>query len=163
MIAYRIDYVDNSPQDAPSATPGQEVTADVRRVIDGDTILVDQQGVERRVRLLGIDTPESVKPGAPVECFGPEAAARTTELLTGQTVRLEPDPTQDQTDVYGRTLAYVWLDDVLVNDVLVAEGFAREYTYEVLGIHHDILAESQRHARDEGLGLWSSATCAGGR
>lgn len=135
----------------------------VVRVVDGDTVIVSEAGRDVRVRLLGIDTPESVKPDSPVECFGPEAAARTTELLAGTSVWLEADPTQDAVDQYGRTLAYVWLDeDTLVNEVLVAEGYAREYTYDEPGTHQRSLIEAEARAKDNEAGLWSPTSCSGG-
>jgi micrococcal nuclease len=129
----------------------------VERVVDGDTVIVLRDGAEERVRLLGIDTPESVKPDSPVECFGPEASARTAELLTGRSVWLENDPTQATVDQYGRTLAYAWLDEsTLVNLVLVAEGYAYEYTYDVPGVHQAALAAAQDEASAAGLGLWGA-------
>lgn len=135
------------------------VGAEVVRVVDGDTLIVNQDGAEVRVRLLGIDTPESVKPDSPVECYGPEASARTTELASGRIVRLEGDPTQDAVDQYGRTLAYVWLDDAtMLNEVLVAEGYAREYTYEQPGSHQALLLDAQRRAQAADAGLWSACT-----
>ncbi|MBD3777711.1 thermonuclease family protein [Cellulomonas hominis] len=132
---------------------------EVVRVVDGDTLIIDQDGTEVRVRLLGIDTPESVKPDSPVECYGPEAAARTNELAAGKVVRLEGDPTQDTVDQYGRTLAYVWLDDAtMLNELLVAEGYAREYTYDQPGSHQAELLEAQQRAQTAGAGLWSACT-----
>lgn len=129
----------------------------VERVVDGDTVIVLRDGAEERVRLLGIDTPESVKPDSPVECFGPEASARTAELLTGRSVWLEGDPTQESVDQYGRTLAYAWLDEsTLVNQVLVAEGYAYEYTYGVPGVHQEALAAAQDEASAARLGLWGA-------
>ena len=101
----------------------------VRHVTDGDTIDVLIGRRSTVIRLLGIDTPETKKPNVAVQCYGPEASARTTQLLSGQSVWLETDPTQDKLDKYGRTLAYVWLDQTLVDDVLVREGYAHEYTY----------------------------------
>lgn len=145
---------------AASGGPAGEVLR-VVRVVDGDTIVVDQDGAQVRVRLLGIDTPETVKPDSPVECFGPDASARAHELLDGQSVLLENDPTQDAVDAYGRTLAYVWVGDALVNEVLVAEGYAREYTYDTPGIHHQELVDAQDAAEANGLGLWSPDMCDG--
>ncbi|NHT18489.1 thermonuclease family protein [Cellulomonas sp. IC4_254] len=149
----------------PAAAPGSPTEVrpasavgplTVRRVVDGDTIIVLRDGAEERVRLLGIDTPESVQPDSPVECFGPEASARTDELLSGRSVWLEGDPTEDAVDRFGRTLAYAWLDETtLVNRVLVAEGYAHEYTYGVPGVHQAALRAAEDDARDGGLGLWS--------
>ena len=79
----------------------------VLRVIDGDTVEVAYRGSAVSVRVIGIDTPETVHPSEPVECGGPQASAMATRLLTGKQVRLVFDPSQGRTDYYGRTLAYV--------------------------------------------------------
>lgn len=155
---------ESPPAPAPAAGSATEVRPasavgplTVRRVVDGDTIIVLRDGAEERVRLLGIDTPESVQPDSPVECFGPEASARAGELLSGRSVWLESDPTQDAVDRYGRTLAYVWLDETtLVNRVLVAEGYASEYTYGSPGVHQAALEAAEDAARSGGVGLWGS-------
>lgn len=102
---------DRRPEAAPSAPNPPELGGPVSRVVDGDTADVQIEGVTTRIRIIGIDTPETVAPGQPVDCFGPEASARARELLEGQTVTLEPDPTQDQIDAFGRLLVYVTLPD----------------------------------------------------
>ena len=132
----------------------------VERVVDGDTIIV--QGVGR-VRLIGVDTPETVDPRRPVECFGKEASAFTTRLLEGQHVRLEYD--QERTDRYGRTLAYVHLEDgTFANAEIVRQGYGHAYTR--FPFHYlDEFREHQREARQADRGLWG-ARCAdlpGGR
>ena len=94
---------------------------DVVRVVDGDTLIVSVDGSECRIRMIGIDTPESVHPDASRNTEqGKAAAAYTTELLTGKQVYLEYDT--DRTDDYGRTLAYVWLDGCMVEDLLLESG-----------------------------------------
>ena len=92
---------------------------------------------------------------------GPEASARTTQLLSGQSVWLETDPTQDTLDKYGRTLAYVWLDQTLVDDVLVREGYAHEYTYGKPYAYQARFLADQAAAKAQGLGFWSASTCNG--
>ncbi len=132
----------------------------VAGVIDGDTILVDDAGTATTVRLLGIDTTETVDPDLPVQCFGPEASARADRLLTGQQVWLETDPSQATVDTYGRTLAYVWLsDDQLVNLQLIEEGYAREYTYDQPYRYQDTFQAAEAKAIVDALGLWSPAAC----
>lgn len=106
--------------------PDQEAT--VVAVVDGDTLdvqLVD--GEQFRVRIIGIDTPETVAPGRPVACWGPEASARTRELLQGQVVWLERDVSD--LDRFGRLVRHVWLGDELVAEVLLREGHARAYAF----------------------------------
>ena len=155
-----------STNDQKPEQPGMPAQAqgpfDVVDVIDGDTILVDDAGTGTTVRLLGIDTPETVDPDLPVQCFGPEASARTEQLLTGQHVWLETDPSQAAVDNYSRTLAYVWLsDDQLVNLQLIEEGYAREYTYDNPYRHQDTFQAAQADAVHAGRGLWSATACGG--
>lgn len=134
----------------------------VSGVVDGDTVLVDVAGTPTTVRLLGIDTPETVHPDQPAQCYGPEAAARADELLTGGQVWLETDPSQAAADTYARTLAYLWLPGGdLVNLRLIEEGYAREYTYDRPYRYRDTFRAMQAAARAAQLGLWSPATCAG--
>jgi endonuclease YncB( thermonuclease family) len=134
----------------------------VRSVADGDTLRVEQGGRSVRVRLLGIDAPELNLPEGPAACFGEEAARRARELLDGGRVWLEYDPSQGRTDRFGRELAYVWLDErTLVNQVLVREGAAHEYTYDGPYRYQDAFRQAQRDATGQGAGLWNSGTCAG--
>ena len=97
----------------------------VKRVVDGDTVVLSFSGDDDTVRLIGIDTPETVKPNSPVECFGPEAAERTKFLLPPETkVRVERDI--EARDRYGRLLAYLRRvdDGLFINESLITEGFA---------------------------------------
>jgi micrococcal nuclease len=147
---------------ATDAGRGDQRAADatVVRVVDGDTLVVASEGEEERVRLIGIDTPESVKPGTPVECFGKEASAHLTDLLPeGTPVRLERDV--EARDRYERLLAYVYRaeDDLFVNRTMVAEGYAQPATYPPNVAHTEELVAAGRLAREEGLGLW--AACGG--
>ena len=134
----------------------------VASVTDGDTIRVTVLGRSTRVRLIGIDTPEVTDPRKPVQCFGQEASRRAHDLLDGTQVWLEYDPSQSRRDRYGRTLAYVWLtDEVLVNEKMVYEGYAHEYTYETPYKYRDTFRAAEQAARAAERGLWSPATCAG--
>jgi len=131
----------------------------VARVVDGDTIVVST-GVT--LRLIGIDTPETVDPRKPVQCFGREASNRAHELLDHTNVSLEYDPTQGRLDRYGRTLAYVWMSGGrLYNKVMIEDGYAHEYTYSVPYRYQSVFIAAERAARDGQRGLWSPATCAG--
>lgn len=125
----------------------------VTRVVDGDTAVMTLDGVEVRVRFIGIDTPESVAPDQPVECYGKQASAYTTSRIEGRTIRLELDV--ERMDRYGRTLAYVWIGDELLNETLVAEGYALVTTYPPNVRYVDRFVAAQREAREAGRGLWS--------
>jgi micrococcal nuclease len=132
-------------------------SATVTRVVDGDTIRVRVAGRDERVRLVGIDTPESVKPGTPVQCFALAASARTKALLPeGSKVRLVRDV--EQRDQYGRLLAYVYResDDLFVNLALAREGFAVALTVPPNVAHADEFVAAAREARENGRGLWAA-------
>jgi micrococcal nuclease len=129
----------------------------VVRVVDGDTVDVRVGGRTERVRLIGVDTPESVAHDRPVQCFGTEASAATAALLpAGTEVRLERD--EVVRDRYDRLLAYVWRveDDLLVNLALVEGGFADAVTFGDNEAVFDVLAAAEATARADGVGLWSA-------
>ena len=131
----------------------------VLKVIDGDTIVADIKGTQTTIRLMGIDTPETVDPRKPVQCFGKEASARATALLTGQRVKLEYEPTQ-KIDKYGRTLAYVFLPDGRhVNKLLIEEGYAHEYTYSLPYQYQTEFKSAQQLAETNQAGLWAPGAC----
>lgn len=138
--------------DRPPGAPGAAV---VVHPVDGDTVVVRVGGREEPVRLIGIDTPESVARDRPVECFGPEAKQRTAELLPeGTAVRLERD--LEARDRYGRLLAYVTRadDGTFVNELLVAEGYAAAFPYPPNTAHAATFAAAEATARAAGRGLW---------
>lgn len=145
---------------APSSTPGGDgrSSATVTRVVDGDTVIAQVGGEELRVRLIGIDTPETVAPDQPVECFGPAASEFTHRRLEGEDVELEFDV--ERLDPYGRTLAYVWLGGELFNETLVREGYAVVTTFPPDVRYVDRFVAAQRVARERHLGLWGA--CPGG-
>lgn len=133
----------------------------VVKVTDGDTIQVAAQGRTTPVRLIGVDTPETVSPDEPVGYFGKEASAHTKETLTGRLVRLEIPRIGDSEDAYGRTLAYVYLDtdtdgsyDHPYNEDLITLGLARTTTFS-----HEHRREYERlreEAEKRSVGLWSA-------
>jgi len=137
-------------QNAPSANVDGNLFL-VTRVIDGDTIEIEGG---QRVRYIGIDTPETVDPRKPVQCFGVEASNKNKQLVEGKRVRLEKDITE--TDRYGRLVRYVYVDDVFINLKLVAEGFAYSYTYPPDVKYQSQFVEVQRVAREQKRGLWGS-------
>lgn len=131
-------------------------------VVDGDTIKVLLDGERVSIRVIGIDTPETRDPRKPVQCFGREATARAEALLGGGEVWLSFDPTQDRIDRYDRLLAYVWLPDGhLFEWVMVTDGYAHEYTYDLPYRYQAELQEAERAARAAERGLWSPTSCAG--
>lgn len=151
--------------------PGYEV-ATVTRVVDGDTIEATissvtpgpgagegEIGRNYDIRLIGIDTPESVKPGSPVECFAKEASAAAKALLEGQEVLLVKDV--EETDRYDRLLRYVYMGDEMANARLVANGYAYAYTYPPSVRHSNLFVELQGQAREASRGLWARDTCNG--
>lgn len=156
-----------SPEPAlePTAQTSQNrQSAQVIDVIDGDTLKVLLDGQEATIRLIGIDTPESVHLQQPVECFGREAAARTRELAADQPVQLEADPTQDSVDRFGRLLRYVYLPNgTLLNWELIYQGYGFEYTYEVPYVYQTEFRQAEQDARQNQRGLWAPDACNGER
>jgi micrococcal nuclease len=134
----------------------------VTKVTDGDTLHIDMDGTDEKIRLIGINTPETVDPRTTVQCFGKEASSRMKELADGKLVRLEYDESQDERDAYGRLLAYVYLEDgQMLNRKMVAEGYAYEYTYMKPYRYQAEFREAQNIARTSGRGLWNQDTCNG--
>jgi len=140
--------------DIPLTPPPNLTPASVVRVVDGDTIEVKIYGKLYTVRYIGVDTPETVHPSRPVECFGKEAYRRNRELVGGKMVQLEKDVSE--TDRYGRLLRYIWVEGQMVNAVLVAEGYAHAVTYPPDVKYAELFRELERKARQEGRGLWSA-------
>ena len=131
--------------------------ARVVRVVDGDTVIVALAGREERLRYIGIDAPESVRPDSPVEPFGPESAAANAALVGGREVIPERDVSDR--DEFGRLLRYVWLETadgtLFVNLDLVVRGYANPITIPPDVLHAGLLRAAARSARDAGRGLWS--------
>lgn len=149
-------YTQASParvrQNQPAET-GKPVWRTVVRVVDGDTIILD--GGER-IRLIGVDTPETVHPRKPVEYYGKEASAFTKRTVEGKRVWLEYD--QERTDRYGRTLAYVHMEDGRVlNEEIVRQGYGHAYTKYPFK-YMERYREFARQARQSGAGLWGGGS-----
>lgn len=145
---------DSSSDSTSSPEAEGAVTARVERVIDGDTIEVDLGGETEDVRYIGVDTPETVKPATPVQCFGPEASERNHELVEDRTVRLEFD--RERRDVYGRLLAYVFVGDRFVNADMVRGGYARTLEIAPNTSRAMQLGRIEAEAGEAGRGLWSA-------
>jgi micrococcal nuclease len=139
----------------PSAAPpeaGDLVT--VARVVDGDTFIAQAADRRFRVRLIGVDTPETVKPQTPVQCFGREASSYARRALDGRRVRLVYDV--DKYDRYGRVLAYVYVGTEFFNLELVRRGYGVVLTVPPDVAHVDDFVAAQVSARTSGRGLWSA-------
>ncbi len=140
--------------DRSGAEPGARMSARVLDVVDGDTIEVELGGSPEDVRLIGVDTPETVDPDEPVGCFGPEASEFTQRLLEGHEVELRFDA--ELRDDYGRLLAFVYLGRRFVNAELVERGLARTLVIEPNDSAARPLARLEARAGAAGRGLWGA-------
>lgn len=130
---------------------------EVVKIVDGDTFKVKVEERTVTVRMIGVDTPETVDPRKVVQCFGKEASAKTKELLWKHSVVLKIDPTQAIADKYGRLLAYVYRDDgIFINKYLLENGYAHEYTYNVPYQYQKDFKDLEKKAREGKVGLWGS-------
>lgn len=135
-------------------------TSKVIKVVDGDTVTVETNGVRETIRIIGINTPETVDPRKPVECFGQEASARAHELLDNQTVTLEADSTQGESDKYDRLLRYIFLSNGSdFGKQMISEGYAYEYTYSTPYKYQQDYKTSQSDAEKAKRGLWADGAC----
>ncbi len=150
----------NEGADTAPVTPDGLESATVVRVVDGDTIIVRLDGREQRVRYIGVDTPETVKPDTPEECYGKQASDENHRLVDGQTVYLERDVSN--TDDFDRLLRYVYIDGEqdqprrFVNLLLVEGGFAEARSYPPNTSRQSELDAAERDARAAGRGMWSA-------
>jgi len=129
-------------------------------VVDGDTVKILYSGAEQSIRFLGIDAPETtLLRNKKLGCFGQEAKAYLTSLLLGKQVHLEFDPTQQKTDSYKRRLNYVYLDDQLINEMMLAQGYAKEYTFKTPYQYRAEFLSAQQEAQDDLLGLRNPTVC----
>jgi micrococcal nuclease len=142
----------NEKERGAGAELGRSAEAEVERVVDGDTIEVTIGAGVEDVRYIGVDTPESVAPGEPVECFGKAASRENERLVGGETVRLVFD--SERRDDYGRLLAYVYVGELFVNGALVEDGFARTLEIEPNTSRAGRLERLEADAGREGRGLW---------
>ncbi len=122
----------------------------VDRVVDGDTIIVEYNGKKEYVRLIGIDSPEEN-----TECYATEATNRTKELIENKKVMLNSDSSQNDLDKYGRLLRYVRLTDgTFINQKLIEEGYAKEYTYKVAYQYQEAFRQAEKEAKNNQKGIW---------
>jgi micrococcal nuclease len=136
--------------------PGARLAGTVTRVVDGDTVHARVGGRDETIRYIGLDTPETMKPNTPVQCFGKAASAANRRLVDGQRVRLRLDA--EPRDRYGRLLAYVYRrrDGLFVNAALVRDGFATILTIPPNVSHSGDLRALERRARARRRGLWGA-------
>lgn len=149
----------STPQGATSPSPLYQVIS----VTDGDTIRIDYDGASTPLRLIGVDTPESVDPRTTVQCFGVKSYEHLKSRLTGKQVRIESDPTQSDRDKYDRLLRYVYLDNEDIGLSIITNGYGHEYTYSIPYQKQAEYKNAQSEASKAERGLWSPSTCAGSK
>lgn len=136
------------------------VVARVSRVVDGDTIKILTSYGEDTIRLIGIDSPETLDPRKPVQCFGNEATREMIKLVWGKNIQLEADSTQGERDKYGRLLRFIFLEDgTPINKTMIERGYAFEYTYAAPYKYRDEYIAAEEYARTNQLGLWNPSVC----
>lgn len=135
--------------------------AKVIRIVDGDTIEILVNDKREKIRVIGVDSPETVDPRKEVECFGQKAAEFSKNKLEEQRVWLEKDESQGDRDRYGRLLRYVWIDEKEIDfgKLLIASGFAYEYTYNKEYKYQKEYQTTQKEAEDNKMGLWADGIC----
>lgn len=144
----------------PVVVEENAVLYQVVKVTDGDTITIMKDNVAESVRLIGVDTPETVHPSKPVQCFGKEASAQTKSWLEGARVSIEIEASQGERDKYGRLLGYMFRDDgFFVNLELIKQGYAHEYTYNLPYQYQTEFKAAEQVAKAEGRGLWGEGVC----
>ena len=151
------------PSVAPAGIATKAEEYQVEKVVDGDTIEIKRYGRIEKVRLIGVDTPETLDPRKSVQCFGKEASDNTKKLLEGRKVKIEMDSLVGERDKYNRLLAYVWTDQgKLINMDLISNGFAHEYTYRSqIYKYQSQFKDAEKLAKESELGFWSPQTCNG--
>lgn len=159
------DTINNSAdntKDNKSSSNNQSATLyQVLSVTDGDTIRINYNGTSTPVRLIGVDTPETVDSRTVVQCFGQEASSYLKAKLTSKSVVIEADPTQSDRDEYDRFLRYVYLDGEDVGLSIIKNGYGHEYTYNVPYQKQSEYKTAEKYAENNNLGLWSPSTCNG--
>jgi micrococcal nuclease len=138
----------------------ESVFYSVESFVDGDTIKVDIEGKTETIRMIGMNTPETVDPRSAVECFGKEASQKMRELLEGKRILLKSDLAQGDRDKYGRLLRFVILEDgTNIGEQMILEGYAYEYTYKKPYVYQDLYKNAQKIAQKNKRGLWADGVC----
>lgn len=129
-------------------------------MVDEDTPILRQDSFERRARLIGVDTPETVHPNKPQECFGREASNHTKRLAEGKNVRVPTGSSRDQWDRYNRWLVYIWQGKSFLNEKPIKDGYGREYTYQGNPyFYQKDFRRAEQEARINQRGLWNPHAC----
>lgn len=153
LLAGVVSWFQGADDDALEGHPEDAEAGTLVRVVDGDTLVVELDGEQERVRLLNIDTPESVHPTEPVECLGPEASAHMDSLVApGDSVVLEFD--QERTDQYDRLLAGVWREEVLLNAQMARDGYGAPVLFPPNDRFLTDVEEAWAQAESDGVGLF---------
>ncbi len=145
---------DQSGRSTDRSPGGGSATVEVDRVVDGDTAKVFYEGDSEYVRYIGIDTPESVKPNSPVECFAEEAKRFNADAIEGRQMKLVFD--EEQRDHYDRLLAYVYVDGRMLNAELLRRGYATVLEVSPNTSRTNQFSDLENAAREAGRGLWSA-------
>lgn len=144
----------STPVPTVTLTPVSSQSAElatVKRVVDGDTIELTDG---RKVRYIGIDTPELHHPTKGVQCFGKEAMEKNKELVEGKEIRMKKDVSE--TDRYKRLLRYIWVNDIFVNEYLAREGYALQATFPPDVANAELFRQAAEDARQNNKGLWKA-------
>lgn len=149
-----------TPSEHTTSIDNNAVHYPVVSVVDGDTIKVIMNKKTEKIRIIGLNTPETVDPRKPVECFGKEASAKAKELLLGKNILLMSDPTQTDRDTFGRLLRYVILPDGTDFGLsMIASGYGYEYTYRYPYEKQSAYRDAQKNAEARDSGLWHEQAC----
>lgn len=160
-ISTKLLQLTPSPKTAVQGLHTDKQEARVVKVVDGDTITVLLGDKKEKVRIIGVNTPETVDPRRGVQCFGKEASAFTKKSLSGQKILLEADPTQSDRDKYNRLLRFVWINDGKTDfgERLISEGYANEYTYDTPYKYQARYKQAEKDAQQAKRGLWADGVC----
>jgi micrococcal nuclease len=152
--------VTQATQSTESLKDTREGPYKVVKVVDGDTIEAFLDEKITKIRIIGLNTPETVDPRKKVECFGKEASTQANVLLNNKLIYLESDPTQQNTDKYGRLLRYIFLEDgTNFAEWMIKNGYGYEYTYDNPYKYRDLFKQAQNDAENNQKGLWAENAC----
>jgi micrococcal nuclease len=143
------------------STESSQETYKVIKVVDGDTITASKDGINYKIRLLGINSPELSKGTTASQCYADEAKKEAQKYLNGQNVILENDPSQGDKDKYDRLLRYVYVQgNTNFNKLMIQNGCAFEYTYNKPYKYQKDFKQAELEAKNNKVGLWNSGNCA---